>query len=324
MTVLSISYPKNKTDLKKIKALKKNYDQLLLDLNAVEPKKLQLTSPNIQQRLNRDSASLSTQFSQIIVRSYKEKIRDLAPLKFRLLQMGLLSILSIGLFWKIPRSNFGEMLNYIGFVFYCVCIQLFVGLLSSILDYVEERPLFLREYAGRFYGVVPYYLAKDIIEMPITLILPLIFSCFYFGMGTDVTMEQFGYFYFIQVMVVIGTAAYGQVIGALFDSAESACGIAPVLMTPFMLFAGFLTNVDTYPRWIAWFQYLSPIRYGFEAAMHNEFDNFHELPIYVPNPIKFLNFHLGFTKCMILMVVTTYVMKVLACFMLKAFMKKFQ
>jgi hypothetical protein len=34
MQVLAISYPKQKQDLKKIKALKKSYDQLLLELNA--------------------------------------------------------------------------------------------------------------------------------------------------------------------------------------------------------------------------------------------------------------------------------------------------
>lgn len=51
MTALSISYPKQKTDLKKIKALKKYYDQLLLDLNAVEPKKLKLPAPDVQSRL---------------------------------------------------------------------------------------------------------------------------------------------------------------------------------------------------------------------------------------------------------------------------------
>lgn len=116
-------------------------------------------------------------------------MRDWAPFNFRAMQMALLSILSIGLFWKIPRSNFAELTGYIGFVFYCVSIQLFVGILGTILVYIEERPLFLREQAGRLFGVLPYYLAKDLIELPITLILPLIFSAFYFGMGTDVTME---------------------------------------------------------------------------------------------------------------------------------------
>lgn len=47
MTALAISYPKQKADLKKIKALKKYYDQLLHDLNAAEPRKLKLPAPNI-------------------------------------------------------------------------------------------------------------------------------------------------------------------------------------------------------------------------------------------------------------------------------------
>ena len=67
------------------------------------------------------------------------------------------------------------------------------------------------------YGVMPYYLAKDLIELPSNIIIPLCFSVFYFGMGTDVTMEQFGYFYLIQFVVTMATSAYGQVIGSLFD-----------------------------------------------------------------------------------------------------------
>jgi len=111
--------------------------------------------------------------------------------------MILLSILSIGLFWKIPRGNFAELTSYIGFVFFCVLMQLFVGILGSILVFIEERPLFLREQASRMYSVVPYYIAKDLIELPVSIFLPLLFSFFYFGMGTDVTMAQFGNFYAI-------------------------------------------------------------------------------------------------------------------------------
>jgi ABC-type multidrug transport system permease subunit len=171
---------------------------------------------------------------------------------------------------------------------------------------------------------MPYYFAKDLIELPISVILPLLFSFFYFGMGTDVTMMQFGCFYLIQLMVTLATSAYGQVIGSLFDTAETACGLAPIVMMPFVLFSGFLTNLDTYPRWIGWIQYFSPIRYGFEAAMRNEFEDYHLLPINIPNPIKFLNFKLGFKECMIGLFLTTILMKVLSCICLKLLMKKFQ
>lgn len=62
MQVLAISYPKQKQDLKKIKALKKNYDQLLLELNAQEPRRLQLPDPQIESRLQSQSATKAQQF----------------------------------------------------------------------------------------------------------------------------------------------------------------------------------------------------------------------------------------------------------------------
>jgi hypothetical protein len=94
-------------------------------------------------------------------------------------------------------------------------------------------------------------------------------------------------------------------------------------MMPFVLFSGYLTNVDTFPDWIAWIQYISPIRYGFEASMRNEFTGYH-LPINLPDPIKFLNFKLGFNRCMILLIITTIMVKIAAVIALKLSMKKFQ
>ena len=62
MQVLSISYPKQKQDLRKIKSLKRNYDELLLELNEEEPKKHVLPDPQIQDRLLSQSASPFQQF----------------------------------------------------------------------------------------------------------------------------------------------------------------------------------------------------------------------------------------------------------------------
>ncbi len=102
------------------------------------------------------------------------------------------------------------------------------------------------------YKVIPYYLAKDIIDLPINIFVPFFFSLFYLGMGTNVTTAQFINFYLVQLLVTIATSAYGQVIGSMFDTAETACFFCPVLVMPFCLFAGFLTNVDTFPKWIGW------------------------------------------------------------------------
>lgn len=70
------------------------------------------------------------------------------------------------------------------------------------------------------YDVLPYYIAKDLIELPSNLLLPLIFSTFYLGMGTDVTTDQLINFYGIQFLVTLATTAYGQVVGSMFELAE--------------------------------------------------------------------------------------------------------
>ncbi len=116
-------------------------------------------------------------------------MRDFAPMNFKLLQTLCLAFLSVSIFWKMPRSNYAELTGFLGYVFYCVMIQLFVGILGSILVFIDERPLFLREQANRMYGVIPYYIAKDLIDLPLNIFIPLFFSFFYFGMGTDVTMQ---------------------------------------------------------------------------------------------------------------------------------------
>lgn len=58
--------------------------------------------------------------------------------------------------------------------------------------------------------------------------------------------------------------------------------------------------------------------------MHNEFDNYHDLPRNISPPLKFLNFKLGYNKCMFLLFMTALAVKVIACVLLKVQLKKFQ
>jgi ABC-type multidrug transport system permease subunit len=199
-----------------------------------------------------------------------------------------------------------------------------IGVLGSVLTFIDERPLFLREQANKLYDVGPYYLAKDLVEFPLTVLIPLFFTCFYPVMAQNVTPVQFGNFYAIQFLVALSTGGFGQLAGSFFDKAEQACFFVPILILPFILFAGFLTNIDTFPDWVGWFQYFSPMRYSFEAMIRNEFEHYHDLPIYLPNPISFLNFEIGFSNCMALLALTVLGIKFASFFALKVMVKKFQ
>jgi ABC-type multidrug transport system permease subunit len=73
---------------------------------------------------------------------------------------------------------------------------------GTILTFQPERPVFLREQANKMYSVGTYYLAKTLIETPVLLLSPMVFTLIvYFGIGLTVTGFQFGFFYLILVLV---------------------------------------------------------------------------------------------------------------------------
>ena len=45
-----------------------------------------------------------------------------------------------------------------------------------------------------------------------------------------------------------------------------------LVFVPFMLFAGFFVASANIPYWLKEFEYLSIIKYGYQALMHNQFD----------------------------------------------------
>ena len=62
-------------------------------------------------------------------------------------------------------------------------------------------------------------------------------------------------------------------MSSIFNKEEMAVSISPVIMMPLILFGGQFANSGNIQAWISWFQYISPIRYAFEAFVRNEFDH---------------------------------------------------
>lgn len=162
-----------------------------------------------------------------------------------------------------------------GLFFICIN-QTMQNMMGTILTFQGERPVFLREQANRMYTVTAYYLAKIMIETPVLSFVPIIFSVIvYFKIGLTITASQFFYFYLILLLISHSAASFGYFISSIFNKEEMAISLAPVIMMPIILFGGQFANSGTLQAWISWFQYISPIRYGFECFTRNEFDSRH-------------------------------------------------
>ena len=123
------------------------------------------------------------------------------------------------------------------------------------------------------YSVSSYYLAKTLAETPVLLITPMVFSVIvYFKIGLMITAPQFFLFYVILELITQCAASFGYFMSSIFEKEEAVTALAPIVMMPLILFGGQFANSDNIQAWISWFQYISPIRYGLEALVVNEFD----------------------------------------------------
>lgn len=108
--------------------------------------------------------------------------------------------------------------------------------------------------------------------------------------GLESTVSGFFLFYLSFILVHLCGNSLGMFMGSIVNDQKAVAAITPALILPFVLFSGFFKNASNLPEWIGWIQYLSPIKYGFEALTINQIGS--EGPI-----IEFLNFSLGFWAC---------------------------
>ena len=199
-----------------------------------------------------------------------------------------------------------------------------MNLMGCLLIFQEERPVFLREQANKMYNVTPYYLTKVAMEFPIQLVTPMLWWIItYFGVGLTLTAEKFFMAYCINFMLTFCASSLGYFLSSLFESEENAVSLSPVILMPLMLFSGFFSNSGSYPAWIGWVQYISPVKYGLEALIYNEFDD----RVYGPDDVNLidrLGFKLGIGACLGILAALIVVLRIISIVCLKLLVSKFQ
>ena len=67
----------------------------------------------------------------------------------------------------------------------------------------------------------------------------------------------------ILILLYSAAGSYALIISTMFADKQLAVTLTPVLIIPFMLFAGFFVNQDNIPIWLIEFQYMSFFKYGY-------------------------------------------------------------
>lgn len=75
-------------------------------------------------------------------------------------------IVLLNLLYRELDDDEASIQNRNGLLFFISIIMIIFNLQNVILTFPSERALYLKERAGNVYGTVPYFLAKNFVELP--------------------------------------------------------------------------------------------------------------------------------------------------------------
>ncbi|CAJ1459430.1 unnamed protein product [Effrenium voratum] len=138
-----------------------------------------------------------------------------------------------------------------------------------ILNFPQERPVFLREYAAHQYSVVPYFISKTLVELPVVLVSQIIiFGVTYFWMGLHGNVLLL---VGVSWLLGIASSSLALLVGCGVASAQKAIQLTPLALIPQMLFSGLFVPVAKIPASLRWARFLCPLKYAINLMTIVEF-----------------------------------------------------
>lgn len=261
-------------------------------------------------------------FLALSKRSLLNLKRNPLTLRLRIVMVLIFSFIACSIFWNMQYDQKG-LQNRAGFIFFFTVNNFMTIIFGTVLSFPLERGVFLREHANKLYGVLPYYLSKNLTETPIGLLVTFLYGAICYFL---VNLRPGATFYFTFLCNFVCLAFLAQSLGFVFGTGFSDLNTALIItqfsVLPAFLFSGFLINQKNMPVWLSWIRFLSPFRYSIEGAMRNEFDDNPLIPGDEYNLAKLLNLDIGMWNCMIIMVCFGIGLRILAYILLKILVKK--
>ncbi|CAG2116215.1 unnamed protein product, partial [Medioppia subpectinata] len=153
--------------------------------------------------------------------------------------------------------------------------------------FCAENPLFFREHHNGMYRVDVYFISKSLTDLPIFLLIPIIFvSIYYYMVGFNPDISAFLIAILIGILITSCAVSFGYFMSCLTSSANVALSLGPPLLLPVVLFGGFFLNADTTASWLSWFKYISWFYYGFSSLIINQWRDLKltDCPAFPPTP----------------------------------------
>jgi len=192
----------------------------------------------------------------------------------RIGQTVFLGLIIIGVYGEMDSSQ-ESIQSRQGVLFFLTVNQMMLSTMNIVMTFPEERAAFVRENRAGMYSALSYYLSKVLVELPFQIMFPTAMA----GIIVKPINLQGRFLFYALFMTLLNNVgqALGMLIGCTFKSKEVAMQVMPLAILPIMIFGGLFVNLETIPKVFHWIQYISPIKYSYNAMLLEEFQSLDNL-----------------------------------------------
>ncbi|KAL6585518.1 ABC transporter G member 22 [Orobanche minor] len=200
-------------------------------------------------------ASWCEQYSILFQRGLKERRHEYFSW-LRITQvLATATILGL-LWWQSGSNNPNQLQDQAGLLFFIAVFWGFFPVFTAIFTFPQEKAMLCKERAADMYRLSAYFLARTTSDLPLDLVLPLLFILVvYFMAGLRMDAGSFSLTIVTVYLCIIAAQGLGLAIGATLMDLKRATTLASVTVMTFMLAGGFF--VKDVPVFISWLRYLS-------------------------------------------------------------------
>eukprot|EP01133_Synstelium_polycarpum_P008978 gene8978-10529_t len=226
--------------------------------------------------LYKDSSHLQTyptalayQIQLTSIRAFKMLVSNPVVVRMRIMKSIVMGLILGSLFWNLGETQ-TDGNNRSGLIFFALLFVFFGGF-GAITVLFEQRNVFYIQKSGKYYQTFAFFLSLIFSELPISSLETVIFSTLVYWMcGLQANGGKFIYFLLMVLASDLSSQSFFKMVSTFSPNATMASVIAPGILSPFILFAGFMIGKPSIPNWWIWMYWISPIHYSFEGLMSNE------------------------------------------------------
>lgn len=250
-----------------------------------------------QQGVPQRKPPTSGQFSLLVSRYMKTKMRDVSGTSIMLLQAPIIGVLLAAVFggqkpaipyWCLgalqdlstrsggTNGSSSDILQKMqstsdnsAAIFFLVVAAVWFGTSNAAREIVSERAIYVRERMVNL-KLANYVMSKFVLlSLFCTIQCTVLLAIAFFALGFSGGPLAFGVQLLTLIVTAMSSAATGLLLSTLVSSSEAAMALTPIALIPQVVLGGMMVPMTTVP-WLKWPMLVMPARWGFQGVVAQE------------------------------------------------------